>query len=127
MWTNVQFNERENVVRHSTKMSKWGLTVYRSEKNFLLLEDGCSLRLEGVEYFWPFSFLAIPFNPKTGAVSPSSTTATYKMPMGGTECDCQTFLDKPAGYIDIKAPGLNGRFCLTQESQEVLAKRLLPS
>lgn len=40
-----------NVVEHSTKLKKWGLTFYRSEKKFILNEDGRTIRLEGVEYF----------------------------------------------------------------------------
>lgn len=124
MWTDVQFKEGENIVHHSTVMSKWGVTVYKSEKDFFLLEDGYSLRLEGAEYFWPFIFLIVPFSPKTGAVSSSTTTATYKMPLAGIECDCQTFLNKPEGFIEIMAPGLRGRFSLTKGSQEKLAERL---
>jgi hypothetical protein len=50
LWTNVDFQEATNVVYHSTKMRKFGLTVYHSEKKFTLLEDGHGLQLEGAEY-----------------------------------------------------------------------------
>ncbi len=123
MWTNVNFRTGRNSVEHSTRLKKWGLTFYRSEKEFDLAEDGKTLRLHGVEYFWPAMCVASPFSPMSGSVDESTTQAVYQMPLAGTSCDCRTYLDGRDAYIEIEAPGLKGRFELTEESKKILASR----
>lgn len=124
MWTNVDFQESANLVRHSTKIKKYGLTIYRSEKKFFLDENGIGIRLEGKEYYWPLSFIGFSFVPTVGLVDASTTRASYQMPMAGSRCDCRAFLEVPEGYIDIAAPWINGRFSLTDASNETLKERL---
>lgn len=123
MWTKVDFQESVSVVHHSTRMKKWGLTIYRSEKDFILEEDGYGIQLEGVEYYWPLGFLAIPFKSQRGIVDVSTTRASYQMPMAGIACDCQAILELPNGQIKISTPWFNGSFMLTEDSNNRLAKR----
>jgi hypothetical protein len=125
MWTDVDVAGLPNVVRHSTTMKKWGLTVYRSEKKFTLHENGTGIQLEGREYFWPLSFIGIPFPATHGSVDTGTPTrAIYQMPMAGTQCECRAFLEMPEGHINISSPFLTGRFSLTSESNEILRSRL---
>ncbi len=124
MWTQVEFRKGEKVVLHSIRLKKWRITFYRSEKEFELDSDGRTVRLRGVEYFWPFICLPVSFEPLSGAVDESTTGASYQMPLAGTSCDCQTHLDQPEGYITIQTPWPKGRFSLTESSVERLASRL---
>jgi hypothetical protein len=123
MWTFVDYEMGASLVRHSTKMKKWGLTFYKSEKTFMLEDDGESLQLDGVEYFWPFLNSPVPFTQLTGAVQKSTTSATYDMPIAGTQCKCQSFLNKDEGYINIETPWLYGRFTLCPDSIKRLVVR----
>jgi hypothetical protein len=123
MWTCVDFQEYPDLVRHSTKMKKCGLTIYRSEKTFFLDKNGAGIRLEGKEYYWPLNFIGFSFAPTVGLVDTSTTRASYKMPMAGTQCDCRAFLELPVGYINITAPWINGRFTLTDASNKTLQER----
>lgn len=124
MWTNVDFLEDVQKVQHSTKMKKWGIIFYRSEKTFFIEDDGNGLRLEGAEYFWPLISQPVPFQPVFGSVDKSTTHASYKMPLAGTLCDCQTHLGQPDGYMDISTPWLKGRFTLEEGSRKIFASRL---
>lgn len=123
MWTNVDFSTDVQKVRHSTMMRKWGISFYRSEKTIFLESDGHGLRLEGAEYFWPLIFRAVPFQPVFGAVDISTTQASYKMPLAGAFCDCQTYLGQANGYMDISTPWLRGRFALNTDSSMIFASR----
>lgn len=123
MWTSVDFQKANQKVYHSTKLSKFRITFYRSEKTFFLEEEGHGIRLEGVEYFWPLNFKAVPFHPVLGSVDKSSIHASYQMPLAGTLCNCQTYLGESEGYMEISTPWLTGRFTLTQNSRRILASR----
>ena len=123
MWTNVRLQESANLVRHSTKLIKFGFTIYRSEKIFFLSENGFEVRLEGKEYFWPLNFVGIPFPPTTGAVDASTTRASYQMPLAGTVCSCQAVLEIRGGSMDIATPWMKGRFSLTEASNKKLRER----
>jgi hypothetical protein len=125
MWTNVNFLKDMKRVQHSTRLSKWGITFYRSEKTFFIESDGCGIKIEGVEYFWPFISKPSSFQPVFGSIDSSTTSASYKMPLAGTFCDCQTHLGQQDGYIDISTSWLKGRFTLSEESRRILASRLL--
>jgi len=123
MWTCVGFQESSDLVRHSTKMKKCGLTIYRSEKTFILDKNGTDIRLEGKEYYWPLSFIGFPFVPTVGLVDASTTRASYQMPIAGAQCNCHAFLELPVGHIDITAPWIRGRFSLTDASNKTLQDR----
>ncbi len=124
MWTNVDYQESSARVNHSTKLKKWGIVFYRSEKVFELDADGQSLRLTGFEYFWPLGQVAVSFAPLSGRVDESAMRANYQMPLAGAVCDCRTYLNQPQGFIEIQNPWLKGRFTLTGSSVEQMALRL---
>jgi len=123
MWTHIDIPQGSPSVQHSTRMTKWGFLFYRSEKTFLLDDDGFGIRLEGVEYFWPLEFKAVPFSPSRGVVDSSTTRASYQMPLAGTACECQAYLGPSEGYIDVATPWLKGRFTLIESSRKVLESR----
>lgn len=125
MWTEVNFQKGNDVVQHSTKLSKWGITFYSSEKEFRIKDDGATLELQGVEFFWPLSFLPVALTPSSGVIEESTMNAAYQMPLAGTFCDCRSFLDQSNGYMEIKTPWLKGKMTLTESSQKILRQRLL--
>ena len=123
MWTHVDVQGSSNIIHHSTKIKKYGFTIYRSEKTFILDENGSDLLLEGKEYYWPLTFIGIPFTATTGSVDQCTTRASYQMPVAGAFCDCRAYLELPLGYIEISAPWISGRFCLTEASNKNLRER----
>jgi hypothetical protein len=124
MWTFVDHHHLPDSVIHTTKIQKWKLVLYRSEKVFSLKENGCEIEVNGAEYYWPVAFLPFKFETKMGTVDSSTTRASYQMPLAGTYCNCRTYLEMPSGYIEIEAPWLYGRFTLLESSNKILASRL---
>ena len=127
MWTKINFQKNSDVVYHSTKLRKWGITFYSSEKEFKLKNDGKTLHLQGEEFFWPLNFISVAFAPSLGEVDESTMGATYKMPLAGASCDCKSYLDQPSGYMKIHTPWLEGKISLIKPSQDILRQRLKDS
>lgn len=123
MWTCVNLDLAENQVHHSTKIRKWGATIYKSEKTFLLEKDGSGITFEGTEHYWPLFFIGVPFARSSGTVDGSTTRASYQMPLAGSRCDCRAVLELPEGYIEIVSPWIKGRFSLTERSNNILKVR----
>lgn len=123
MWTRVQYDERQSKVHHSTRLKKWGLTWYRSEKTFFLNEQNSKLRVEGFEYHWPAMNTPVPFRSLQGLVDASSKQAWYQMPLLGVVSECRTILEPLLGTIDLETSWLKGHFSLTEDSLHVLTSR----
>lgn len=123
MWTKVEFGEDQSEVRHSTRIKKWGLSWYRSEKIFTLDPDGHGILLQGSEYFWPALFRPAPFKSQEGIVDSSATKATYQMPFLGSFVNCVVVMDGLIGTIEINTSWLEGKFVLTQDSLKKLSMR----
>ncbi len=121
MWTRVDVAHLPRKVLHSTKLEKWGFTLYRSEKSFGLDADGKSLLIEGCEYFWPTLSTPVPFEPLRGEVEDSGNRAKYQMPLFGLACDCQTKLEQPLGKMILNSDWMVAEFSLTPESNHKLA------
>ena len=110
MLTSVNFNDSKKIVKHSTRLKKWGFLIYRSEKSFVLADDGQKFAVEGFEYCWPFIWKAVPFTPSKGVVSSSATRASYRMPMLTNIYECETFMDKSPKEIHLECSWLKARF-----------------
>lgn len=123
MWTKVEIVENQFEVRHSTRINKWGISWYRSEKIFKLDPDGHGIHLQGFEYLWPAMFRPVPFKPQGGTVDSSATTATYQMPFLGSFVNCVVIMDGLTGAIEINTSWLDGKFVLTKDSLQNLSMR----
>lgn len=123
LFTHVELNKNDKKVFHSTSINKWGLALYKSQKTFLLLDDGESLLLEGVEFFWPLIFKRVPFESMPGRVDKNTIHAYYKMPLAGTFCDCVAKLGPSEGFVELSTPWLSGRLILLSKSKQVLEQR----
>lgn len=45
--------ESENIVLHTTKISKWWVTLYQSNEKVILDPDGLSIKMIGEQRYWP--------------------------------------------------------------------------
>lgn len=123
MHTRVDPKLEANVVHHSTRISKWGVTIYRSEKTFHLDKNGEDLRLDGYERFGILGFLKRDFPSQTGRVASTGTRASYHMPIACAIYPCQAILEPPRGRIEIETQGFKIKMELTETSnQELISK-----
>jgi hypothetical protein len=127
MRTHVDFQMGSSEVKYSTRLCKLGISVFRSEKIFYLDPDGQDLRIEGREYYWPLSWMALSFEPLQGFVETSGTMARYQMPIAGIPCDCKVILEPSMGLIAIETSWMRGAFSLSDESLAILQSLFIKS
>ncbi len=77
-----------NEVLHTTRVSNFGLTVYRSAETIFLNDDGRSFRIEGREAF--FTFLRRSEWVAEGAVATDHDGAAYRIPCFGLTMEQET-------------------------------------
>jgi hypothetical protein len=126
MNTLVDFESGSDKVRHSTVVQKFGVQILRSEKIFLLDENGFDVKLSGAEYYWPRTWRPVPFVPMSGRVNEGATRAQYGMPLMGLKTECQALMEAPQASIKISLPWFEGVFNFTVESMATLNSRELP-
>lgn len=84
-------------VRHTTRVSNFGVPVYRSEETIFLEGDGRSLRIEGREAFFPF-LCSIGW-VGAGAVATDHDGAAYRIPCFGLTMEQETRMT--AGGLEV--------------------------
>lgn len=85
MATSVAFGGGAEVV-HTTRVSKWGVTLFRSVESIQLDDDGRSFVLRSTQRFFPAPWSARDFGEARGEVNETSDGATYRIPwIGGVE------------------------------------------
>jgi hypothetical protein len=71
-----------NVVKHTTQLSKWGLSVFNSVETISLLKDGRHFVIHGEQVFGPKPLGMQPFDAK-GSVDDDALGAIYFIPWFG--------------------------------------------
>ena len=71
-----------NEVSHTTRMSSWGITLFRSREVILLDDDGRSFRMTGAQAFFPRLWVATEWAAH-GAVAADHDGAVYHIPFFG--------------------------------------------
>lgn len=123
LWTRVEFQENSQIVRHSLKLTSWGVPFYRSEKRISLDTDGFGLLIDGEEYFWPTIRKPITFSHYQARVSELKTSANYRWPLFEFPFPCETRLGNGEGFIRLDAEWLECLFQMTDRSLEELNRR----
>lgn len=77
-----------NEVRHTTRVTNFGLPVYRSAETILLEGDGRRFRVEGREAFFPFLRRAAWSG--SGVVAADHDGASYRIPCFGLTMEQET-------------------------------------
>ncbi|VTT98836.1 Uncharacterized protein OS=Plesiocystis pacifica SIR-1 GN=PPSIR1_40060 PE=4 SV=1 [Gemmataceae bacterium] len=77
-----------NEVLHTTRVSNFGVPVYRSAETFFLGDDGRSFRIEGREAFFPF--LRRTVWTGSGEVATDHDGASYLIPVFGLTMEQET-------------------------------------
>jgi hypothetical protein len=72
-------------VRHTTRTTKWGTPLFRSEETLQLDDDGRSLTMRGPQRLWPLLWPPRNFGAARGEINAGATGATYRIPWIGGE------------------------------------------
>lgn len=71
-------------VLHTTRLSKWGISLYRAAEVFTLNPNGTDVLITREERSWPTFRRARESGQSRGAVDPTGAVATYVFPFFGT-------------------------------------------
>ena len=64
-------------VLHTTRISRWGLTLYRSVERFLVDTDGRRLKVEGEQWSLPWRWRPRRYQESRGEISEDGARASY--------------------------------------------------
>jgi hypothetical protein len=97
--TTVDYTSRghQDEVLHTTKVSNFGVPVYRSTETIFLEDGGRRFRVEGRENFFPF--LRPAAWAATGAVAADHDGAAYRIPCFGLTMEQETRMT--AGGLEV--------------------------
>ena len=73
------------VILHTTRVSKWGITLLASEESFTVDADGRSFVMRGGQRMIPTYWHVQPFGEGRGTVDASATRVTYRFQWLGVE------------------------------------------
>ncbi|MBI4510863.1 MAG: hypothetical protein HY698_14620 [Deltaproteobacteria bacterium] len=82
METSVDYHasaERDGEVRHTTRVSKWGLTLFRGEEILVLAENGRDVALRGVQRHFPTPWIVRGLGDACASVDEPGTRARYEL------------------------------------------------
>jgi hypothetical protein len=83
-------------VLHTTRTTKWGTPLFRSEETLRLAQDGRTLTMRGPQRFAPLLWPLRDFGDAHGEINGAATGATYRIPWIGGEMVQRTSV-VPAG------------------------------
>ena len=91
-----------NEVLHTTRVSNFGVPVYRSAETFFLGDDGHSFRIEGREAFCPF--LRRTAWTGSGEVATDHDGASYRVPVFGLTMEQDTRMTADGLEVTQRTP-----------------------
>jgi hypothetical protein len=71
-------------IYHTTRVSKWGVTLQSSEEWFDLGTDGRSLAVTGAVHAMPFRWIDRPYHDSSGQIDESGQRASYEFAWAGS-------------------------------------------
>lgn len=98
--------ERASVV-HTTRLSMFGMTFFRSVEQLTLHENGRALTMAGEQRLWPAFFLVRRFEG-AGEVDATGTRARYEFPFFGTRMRQSTELNGDSVRLSQETPWSRG-------------------
>jgi hypothetical protein len=90
--TRVDYAEQDapNEVRHWLRLSKWGLSLYRTREVLFLEENGRDLTISGSERAWPAVWRERDLGKCPGQIDETGTRASYTLKIFGTSLQIAT-------------------------------------
>ena len=107
-------NLHQGEVFHATRISKWGLTLFRSVERFLAEEDGRKLKVSGEQRYFPSIGMARDYGESFGEINEDASQALYSFEWLGTRLHQESIPDGARLRFTQDTDWSHGEFALTQ-------------
>lgn len=91
-------------VLHSTRVSRFGITFYRSEERFVLHKNGMTMDLHRVQWRWPASRKALPDDGGSAVVHDDGLGVTYDWEWYGARMTQTTRMVEQGLHLEQETP-----------------------
>ena len=100
--------EAPDTMLHRLRISKWGLTLYRTDEVFTLEEDGLAVTIRAVERRFPLLWRGRDWPVCHGAVEEAADAARYDIPWFGTTLEIRARLTADGVDVAMATPWAAG-------------------